>query len=410
MAKDELPRSPLAPEKFPHMPNIAGLSLYTAHAGYKYKNRNDTLFACFAEGTTAAGVFTTSSAAAAPVHWSRGALAQQTQARALVVTAGNANAFTGKSGDETVRRIASASADKLGCDVQDILIAQTGVIGQPFPVERFESILPNIDDGPGVSWEAAAHAIMTTDTFPKAAMRTVDIDGALVSIAGIAKGSGMIEPNMATMLAFVMTDAKISAEVLQTLTVQANETSFNAITVDGDTSTNDCLLVFATGQAPHGAITDPRLASFRRALSEVCEDLALQIVRDGEGASKLVEITVTGAKDDASAKRIAKAVANSPLVKTAIAGGDANWGRLVMAVGKSGEPVQIDKLSIRFGPHVVAQAGAVSPEYLEETGTTYFRNRELELSLDVGVGHGRATVWTCDLTHGYIDINADYRS
>ncbi|MFZ5608168.1 MAG: bifunctional glutamate N-acetyltransferase/amino-acid acetyltransferase ArgJ [Pseudomonadota bacterium] len=412
MGKPAPSRSPLAPPAPPRLPEIAGATLHVAEAGFKYRGRADLLILRFVPGTTAAGVFTRSAAAAAPVHWSRAALQEAGAARAIVITAGNANAFTGPAGEQAVANIAQATARALDAPLKAILIAQTGVIGVPFPVEKYEAALAQALDTPA-DWPAAAAAIMTTDTFPKLATRRATIAGIDVTLAGIAKGSGMIAPDMATMLGCIVTDARLAAPVLQSLLAGASNDSFNAITVDGDSSTNDTVFLCATGGAGHppiGDAGDPQLDGFRAALTALCIDLAQQIVRDGEGARKFVEIAVTGAASPAAAKRIALSIANSPLVKTAIAGGDANWGRLVMAVGKAGEKVDISRLAIWFGDSRVAYRGAVDPAYREEMGTDYFKRQELCLRVDVGVGHGAARVWTCDLTHGYIAINADYRS
>ncbi len=398
------------------MPAVAGVALAAGAAGVRYAGRDDVMLALLAPGTAAAGVFTRSKTAAAPVAWCRRALAQGGgSARAVVVNAGNANAFTGRAGDEAARRTAEAAARLAGARAEEVFIASTGVIGEPLDDARIRAALgPLRERASPDGWEAAARAIMTTDTFPKGAARTAEIDGETVTLAGIAKGSGMIAPDMATMLAFVFTDAAIPAAALQPMLVRANAQSFNCITVDGDTSTSDTLMLFATGRGPrHGPVEDPRdrrLAGFRRALEELLVDLACQVVRDGEGAQKFVTVTVTGAASPAAARRIALAIANSPLVKTAIAGSDPNWGRIVMAVGKAGERADRDRLMIRIGGVTVAENGAVHPAYCEEDAARHMRGREIDIAVDVGVGRGRARVWTCDLTHGYIDINADYRS
>jgi glutamate N-acetyltransferase/amino-acid N-acetyltransferase len=333
----------------------------------------------------------------------------------LVVNSGNANAFTGKAGSDAVRQVAESAAAIIGCRAQEVFLASTGVIGEPLIPAKITRLLPALAEaGAAGGWRAAAEAIMTTDTFPKLATRSAVIDGHKVTINAIAKGSGMIAPDMATLLAFAFTDAALPASVLQELLGAAVKPSFNAITVDSDTSTSDTLLLFATGKgAHHPAISkasDKRLAEFRRALNEVLLDLALQVARDGEGAEKLIRIDVTGAESDEAAKRIAFAVANSPLVKTAIAGGDANWGRIVMAVGKSGEAVDRDRLKISFGNHVVAEKGERAAKYNEALASKAVAGREVAIAVDIGLGKGAARVWTCDLTHGYIDINGSYRS
>jgi glutamate N-acetyltransferase/amino-acid N-acetyltransferase len=406
--------SPLAPKTFPKLQPISGVRLGSGSAGIRYEGRTDVLMGVFAPGTTVAGVFTKSKTCSAPVDWCRVALAEKS-ARALVVNSGNANAFTGRVGNEAVKATVDAVAGIVGCKPQEVFVASTGVIGEPLPVRRLTSALPDIYENTGATaWEQAARAIMTTDTFPKAATASAQIDGHTVKINGIAKGSGMIAPDMATMLAFVFTDASIPQDVLQALLMQGTETSFNSITVDGDTSTSDTLLLFATGKgARHNPVmraNDKRLDDFRAKLNGVLQDLAVQVVKDGEGATKLIRINVTGAENGLAARRIALSIANSPLVKTAIAGGDANWGRVVMAVGKSGEAANRDKLSIKFGGHKVATLGLRDPNYSEALMARYMQRAEIEIDVDVGVAKGAAGVWTCDLTHGYISINGDYRS
>lgn len=409
--------SPLAPEAFPSMPPIRGVRLATAAAGIRYHGRDDVLLAELAAGSTVAGVFTRSATAAAPVVWCRRAISGG-RARALVVNAGNANAFTGADGDRVVERTVIAAAELFACPADQVLVASTGVIGAPLPVERIEAALPRLadrlDDGADeAAWRRAAGAIMTTDTFAKGAHAGCTLDGVAVAINGIAKGAGMIAPDLATLLAFVFTDAAIAAPVLQAVLREAAGRSFNRITIDGDTSTNDTLLAFATGAAGHRPITapdDPRLAAFGAALDAVLVDLARQVVRDGEGATKFVSITVSGAASEASAQRIAMTVANSPLVKTAIAGEDANWGRIVAAVGRAGEPVDPDRLEIRIGGVAVARAGGPVPGYDEAPVAAHLKGREIEIAIALGLGGASVTVWTCDLTHGYIDINASYRS
>ncbi len=414
VAKADHPVSPLAPKSFASLPPLAGVRLATGQAGVRYKDRTDVLVAVLAPGTQVAGVFTKSKTASAPVDWCKAQI-KAGNARALVVNSGNANAFTGKAGLEGTRQIADSAAAIVGCRAQEVFLASTGVIGEPLPAGKITRILDDlVEAGAAGGWRAAAEAIMTTDTFPKLATASATIDGRKVTINGIAKGSGMIAPDMATMLAFVFTDAKLPASVLQELLSGGVQNSFNAITVDSDTSTSDTLLLFATGKgAQHAAIakaSDRKLTEFKRKLDEVLLDLALQVVRDGEGAQKLVRIDVTGAESDSAAKRVALSIANSPLVKTAIAGSDANWGRIVMAVGKSGEAADRDKLKISFGKQVVAENGERAAKYNEEAATKAVSGRDVEIAVDLDIGSGKARVWTCDLTHGYIDINGSYRS
>ncbi|MFP9138739.1 bifunctional glutamate N-acetyltransferase/amino-acid acetyltransferase ArgJ [Devosia sp. XGJD_8] len=407
------PVSPLAPKSYPDLPVIAGVRFATAEAGIKYKNRTDVLLMAFDEGTTAAGVLTKSKCSSAAVDWCRANLPGGT-ARGLVVNSGNANAFTGSKGQQSVQLTADYAAKALACAPSEIFLASTGVIGEPLDASKFAGVLDTMatrmGDGP---WMDPAKAIMTTDTFPKLYGATLDVDGVEVRINGIAKGSGMIAPDMATMLSFVVTDMPIAAPVLQALLSRHVATSFNAITVDSDTSTSDTLLAFATGKAavePIESMDDPRAEIFGEALKDVLFDLAIQVVRDGEGATKQVSIHVEGATSDASAFRIAKSIADSPLVKTAIAGEDANWGRVVMAVGKAGEPADRDRLAIRFGDLLVAKDGERAAVYDEAATSAYMKGEDLELTVSLGLGDGRATVYTCDLTHGYITINGDYRS
>lgn len=410
------PVSPLAPAAFPTMPPIAGVELATHAAGIKYQARADLFLASLAEGTTVAGTFTTSLCPSAPVDWCRTILGEGDRtARAVVCNAGNANAFTGQAGQAAVELTAATIADELGVLPERVYLASTGVIGEPLPEETLRDGLPPLADGLDTSnaagWRQAADAIRTTDTFAKGAFARVD--GCASHIVGIAKGSGMIAPDMATMLAFVFTDLSVEPGLLQSCLSTAVERSFNRITVDSDTSTSDTVLLFATGEQIDEDLVaddDPRLPAFQQALDDVLVDLAHQIVRDGEGATKFVEVTVTGAADDGAAKRIGLAVANSPLVKTALAAEDANWGRIVMAVGKAGEAADRDELEIWIGPEQVTAHGWVLPGYSEERATEHLKEREVELRVDVGVGDGVATVWTCDLTHGYIEINAGYRS
>lgn len=406
--------SPLAPKAFPKLPPLAGVRLATAAAGVRYQQRTDVLLALLAPGTQVAGVFTTSKTASAPVLWCRDKL-KGGEARVLVVNSGNANAFTGRAGQEGVREIAEEAAAVARCRSSEVFMASTGVIGEPLPTQKITKVLAGLvaQGAPG-NWRAAADAIMTTDTYPKATTATALIDGVKVTINGIAKGSGMIAPDMATMLSFVFTDANLPAAVLQECLSAGVGPSFNSITVDSDTSTSDTLMLFATGKGgKHTAIakaSDKKLTDFRRALDRVLLDLALQVVKDGEGAQKLIRIDVGGAQSDAAAKRIALSIANSPLVKTAIAGNDANWGRIVMAVGKSGEAADRDRLKISFGGHVVAEKGMRAAKYNEAAATRAVSGRDVEIAVDLGLGKGAARVWTCDLTHGYIDINGSYRS
>jgi glutamate N-acetyltransferase/amino-acid N-acetyltransferase len=382
--------------------------------GVRYKGRTDVCLMAFAAGTTIAGVLTRSLSPSAPIDWCRQAL-KGGKARAILVNSGNANAFTGKLGKASVDRSVKAVAAALPCARNEVFVASTGVIGEPLPDERITAALPDLIGDLGADrWADAAAAIMTTDTFAKSATRTAKIGGVEVHINGIAKGSGMIAPDMATMLAFVATDAKLPATVLRALLKQASDKSFNCTTVDGDTSTSDTLLLAATGAAPHHAkiasASDRRLADFRAKLDNLMIDLACQVVRDGEGASKFVTIEVTGAASDAAARRIGLAIANSPLVKTAIAGADANWGRIVMAVGKAGEKANRDKLKIAIGGIKVAAQGQRVAGFDEAPVAQHMKGSEIVIAVDVGIGRGRAHVWTCDLTHGYIEINADYRS
>ena len=390
------------------------MRLATAAAGIRYAQRTDVLLAVLAPGTQVAGVLTKSKTASAPVVWCRDKL-KAGHARMLVVNSGNANAFTGKAGQDGVREIANSAAAILGCKPQEVFMASTGVIGEPLPAKKITNVLAQlVEQTAAGSWRAAAEAIMTTDTFPKLATASAMIDGIKFNINGIAKGSGMIAPDMATMLSFVFTDAALPAAVLQECLTAGVGPSFNSITVDSDTSTSDTLLLFATGKgARHAPITkasDKRLTDFRRKLDQVLLELALAVVKDGEGAQRLIRVDVTGAESNAAAKRIALSIANSPLVKTAIAGADANWGRIVMAVGKAGEAADRDKLKISFGGHVVAEKGQRAAKYNEKTATKAVSGREVEITVELGLGNGAARVWTCDLTHGYIDINGSYRS
>ena len=408
-----LARSPLAPETLPRLPSIGGVRLAARACEIRYKARSDVCLIALDPGTAVAGVLTRSLTAGAPVEWCREALPGGS-ARGIVVNSGNANAFTGAKGEATVADTVAATAGLLDCRPQEVLVASTGVIGEPLPTERLTGALDALlaDLAPD-AWQAAAEAIMTTDTFPKLATRETEIDGRPVRLNGICKGSGMIAPDMATMLGFVFTDAAISAPALQRLLAEATALSFNAITVDGDTSTSDTVLLCATGTAgnpPAEDPEDPALAPFVAALKALMVELAQLIVRDGEGAQKFVTLRVSGAESPAAARRIGLSIGNSPLVKTAIAGADANWGRIVMAVGNAGERADRDRLAIRIGGVEVTRAGMAVPGYDEAPVATHMQGRNIEIEVDVGVGNGEATVWTCDLTHGYVDINADYRS
>jgi glutamate N-acetyltransferase/amino-acid N-acetyltransferase len=405
--------SPLAPANVPDMPPIAGVKLATAAAGIRYADRTDVLLALFGPGTTAAGVFTRSKCPSAPVEWCRAHL-KTGKARALVVNSGNANAFTGKNGRDACRFTAQLAARAIGCKPADVFLASTGVIGEPLNAQAFDGVMEGmVANAQANEFQPAARAIMTTDTFPKVATAEAKIGRAKVTINGIAKGAGMIAPDMATMLSFIFTDAPLPAAALQSLLKDSVTDTFNAVTIDGDTSTSDTLMMFATGKADAPRIAraaDPRLKDFRRALHGVMASLSEQIARDGEGARKLVEIIVEGAASKASARRIAMSIANSPLVKTAIAGEDANWGRVVMAVGKAGEPANRDKLSIWFGGIRVAHKGARDPGYDEASVSAAMKKPEISLKVALGLGKGRDRVLTCDLTKEYVAINGDYRS
>ena len=407
------PPSPLAPERFPELTPIAGVRLAVFACGIRYTGRNDLMLAELAPESAIAGVFTRSLTAGAPVVWCRDCLPGG-KVRAIVVNSGNSNVFTGRAGKEVVQTTAATAARLLSCDPKEVFISSTGVIGEPPPAEKIIAALPQAvpslaEDG----WEAAARAILTTDTFPKGATAAATIDGVTVRLNGFAKGSGMIGPDMATMLAYVFTDAALPPTVLQPLLATSADRSFNSITVDGDTSTSDTVLLCATQRAPHRPVlsaADRRLTDFRRALDSVMVDLAQQIVRDGEGAQKFVTIEVTGAATARAARRIGLAIGNSPLVKTALSAGDPNWGRIVMAIGKAGEKADRDRLSISIGGMQIAAEGGPVPGYDETPVAEYMRGGEITIAVDIGIGRGKATVWTCDLTHGYIDINASYRS
>jgi glutamate N-acetyltransferase/amino-acid N-acetyltransferase len=405
--------SPLAPAAFPTLSPIPGVRLAAYAAGIRYAGRNDMMLAELASGSAIAGVFTRSLTAGPPVLWCKASLSGG-RVRAIVVNSGNANVFTGRSGQEAVLATASAAGKLFRCDPKEVFISSTGVIGEPPPAQKIVDALPKIAPTLAAeAWEPAARAIMTTDTFPKGATATATIDGTRVRLNGFAKGSGMIGPDMATMLAYVFTDAALPAAVLQPLLAAATVRSFNSITVDGDTSTSDTVLLCATQQARHAPVTsatDRRLGPFRRALDRVMIDLAQQIARDGEGAEKFVTIEVKGAASARAARRIGLAIGNSPLVKTAISAGDANWGRIVMAVGKAGEKADRDRLSISIGGTLIAAEGGPVLGYDEAPVAEHMKGRDIRIDVDIGIGRGRATVWTCDLTHGYVDINGSYRS
>jgi glutamate N-acetyltransferase/amino-acid N-acetyltransferase len=405
------PVSPLAPAAFPDLPVIAGAEFAAVSAGVRYAGRTDVMLARLAPGTVMAGTFTRSATRSAAVLDCQAKIGTDSDAgAAILVNSGNSNAFTGARGAMSVAELCRATAARLGLPQDRVFTSSTGVIGEPLPHDRIMARLDDLAaalDPAGLP--AAARAIMTTDTFPKGAAAELQVDGQKVRIAGIAKGSGMIAPDMATMLVYIFTDAAIDRALLQEMVTRQTDRTFNCITVDSDTSTSDTLLMAATGRSARirpGA----EAAAFESALGRVMLELAHQVVRDGEGATKFVTIAVTGAADDADARKVALAIANSPLVKTAIAGQDPNWGRIVMAVGKSGAQADRDRLAIRFGAIPVATDGLVDPDYAEADGAAYMRGQELEIGVDLGLGAGRATVWTCDLTHRYIDINADYRS
>ena len=408
--------SPFAPKRTAQLPPIEGVRIATAAVGIRYPGRTDLLLALFDSGTSVAGVLTKSKTSSAPVDWCRQHLAHG-MARALVVNSGNANAFTGRRGREAVERTVEAAARAADCLEADVYVASTGVIGEPLDTTKFTDLLGDLTrEAKPDAFEQAARAIMTTDTYPKLATRKSEIDGVEVLINGIAKGAGMIAPDMATMLAFIFTDAAIEPVALRACLDPGLEQSFNAITIDSDTSTSDTLLVFATGSAasrgaPRIAVAeDVRVTAFRFALAQVMRELALQVVKDGEGLTKFVTVRVTGAESDEAARRIAQSIANSPLVKTAIAGEDPNWGRIVAAVGKAGEAADRDRMAIWLGDILVATEGEVAAGYREAQGAAYMKNAEISIRADVGIGRGTATVFTCDLTKDYLAINADYRS
>ena len=407
--------SPLAPKDgFPALPTIAGAEFAAVEAGVKYKNRKDVMLVRLAPGTAIAGVFTKSTTRAACVLDCQAKLAMKVPAdagAAIIVNSGNSNAFTGALGQQSVDAVTGGVAEALGIPASRVFSSSTGVIGEPLPHERITAVIGDLVAGLKTdAVDMAAQAIMTTDTFAKGAAATIQGDGGPIHISGIAKGSGMIAPDMATMLVYIFTDAKITSTMLQKMLSRNVDSTFNAITVDSDTSTSDALLLCATGQSPAAPLKGAQAKAFETALHGVMLDLAKQVTRDGEGATKLVEVQITGAATPEDAHLAAMAIANSPLVKTAVAGEDANWGRVVMAIGKSGAQAERDKLSIRFGDLVVAEKGWRSPGYSEEATSAYMKNDELVIGVDMGLGKAKKTVWTCDLTHGYIDINADYRS
>lgn len=413
--KPAKPVSPLAPAAFPTLPIIKGASFAAMGAGIKYQNRKDVMLVHLAPGTAMAGVFTRSTTRSGCVRDCQAKLAMKVPAdvgAAIVVNSGNSNAFTGAVGDKAVAEVTGAAATATGVPASRVFSSSTGVIGEPLPFEKITAVLPALaadlrEDG----IQMAAEAIMTTDTFPKGASAVIEGDGGPIHIAGIAKGSGMIAPDMATMLVYIFTDAKIAPAKLQALLARNTDETFNSITVDSDTSTSDTLLIAATGQSPAAEVkTGPVLKAFEAALRGVMLDLAQQVVRDGEGATKFVEIRVTGAATPEDALRVGKAIADSPLVKTAVAGEDPNWGRIVAAIGKSGAEAERDKLRISFGDILVAENGWRAPSYSEEAGAAYMKQQNLVISVDLGLGKAKRTIWTCDLTSRYIEINADYRS
>jgi glutamate N-acetyltransferase / amino-acid N-acetyltransferase len=414
MAKSTV--SPFAPARLPEMPQVPGVKFAACEAGIRYANRTDLMLAVLDPGTTVAGVLTRSKTSSAPVLWCRKSLDKGT-ARALVVNSGNANTFTGKRGAEATRTTAEAAAAAVGCAPDEVYVSSTGVIGEPLDASKFAHLIDGLAKAAAPdAWHAAARAIMTTDTFPKLATRSVRLGGADVVLNGFAKGAGMIAPDLATMLVYIFTDAAVAQPALQAMLAAGADTTFNCITVDSDTSTSDTVLLFATGAAAARgapAIKDAASAegrAFAAALHDLMHELALMVVKDGEGLTKFVTVNVAGAESDAAARRVGFAIANSPLVKTAIAGCDPNWGRVVMAVGKAGEAADRDRLSIRYGDIEVARQGERAPTYDEATVAAYMRGAEITIGVDLGLGDGKATVWTCDLTHGYISINADYRS
>jgi glutamate N-acetyltransferase/amino-acid N-acetyltransferase len=408
------PVSPLAPAQFPALPPIAGAEFAAAEAGVKYQNRKDVMLVRLAPGTVMAGAFTKSSTRSGCVRDCQTKLASRVPAgagAAIIVNSGNSNAFTGSVGDKAVAEVTGSVAAALGIPASRVFSSSTGVIGEPLPYEKITAKIPELVTGlTENAVEFAAHAIMTTDTFPKGATATVKGDGGDILISGIAKGSGMIAPDMATMLVYIFTDAKISQSALQKMLSRNVDSTFNSITVDSDTSTSDTLLIAATGKSAAAPVIGAVAKAFEAALADVMRNLAHQVVRDGEGATKFVEIRVTGAATDEDAYRVAKSIADSPLVKTAVAGEDPNWGRIVAAIGKSGAEADRDRLTIKFGDVLVAQKGWRNPKYREEDGAAYMKQAELVIAVDLGLGRAKRSVWTCDLTSRYIEINADYRS
>ena len=413
-AKKDKPVSPLAPKRFPTLPQIRGVDFAAVEAGVRYQNRKDVMLVRLAPGTTMAGVFTRSTTRSACVRDCQAKITARVPkgvGAAIVVNSGNSNAFTGAKGDASVAAITGGVAQALGLPASRVFSSSTGVIGEPLPHDRILAAIPALQAGLQQDAIAmAAEAMMTTDTFPKGASATIAGEGGAIHIAGIAKGSGMIAPDMATMLVYIFTDAKISAAALQKILSRNTDATFNSITVDGDTSTSDTLLLAATGQSDAAPLKGATLKAFEVALAGVMLNLAHQVIRDGEGATKFVEVNVTGAATDTDAHKVALAIANSPLVKTAVAGQDPNWGRIVAAIGKSGAATERDRLTIKFGDIVVARKGWRNPKYREEDGATYMLQPELVISVDMGLGRGKRKVWTCDLTKRYVEINADYRS
>ena len=413
-AKKAKPVSPLAPARFPTLPQIRGVEFAAVEAGVRYQNRKDVMLVRLAPGTAMAGVFTRSTTRSACVRDCQAKITARVPkgaGAAIVVNSGNSNAFTGAKGDASVAAITGGVAQALGLPTSRVFSSSTGVIGEPLPHDRILAAIPALQAGLRQDAIAmAAEAIMTTDTFPKGASATIAGEGGPIHIAGIAKGSGMIAPDMATMLVYIFTDAKISATALQKILSRNTDATFNSITVDSDTSTSDTLLLAATGQSDAAPLKGATLKAFEVALTGVMLNLAHQVIRDGEGATKFVEVNVTGAATDTDAHKVALAIANSPLVKTAVAGQDPNWGRIVAAIGKSGAAAERDRLTIKFGDIVVARKGWRNPKYREEDGATYMQQPELVISVDMGLGRGKRKVWTCDLTNRYVEINADYRS
>ena len=413
-AKKAKPVSPLAPKGFPTLPQIRGIEFAAVEAGVRYQNRKDVMLVRLAPGTAMAGVFTRSTTRSACVRDCQAKITARVPkgaGAAIVVNSGNSNAFTGAKGDASVAAITGGVAQALGLPASRVFSSSTGVIGEPLPHDRILAAIPALQAGLRQDAIAmAAEAIMTTDTFPKGASATIAGEGGPIHIAGIAKGSGMIAPDMATMLVYIFTDAKISATALQKILSRNTDATFNSLTVDSDTSTSDTLLLAATGQSDAAPLKGATLKAFEVALTGVMLNLAHQVIRDGEGATKFVEVNVTGAATDTDAHKVALAIANSPLVKTAVAGQDPNWGRIVAAIGKSGAAAERDRLTIKFGDIVVARKGWRNPKYREEDGATYMQQPELVISVDMGLGRGKRKVWTCDLTNRYVEINADYRS